>query len=76
MNEQKYQLSTEPVTVYDENGTPMFESNKDARTWGMISHLSGGLVILGIPLLHILGPLAVWQESSPLLINETSLKSG
>jgi len=73
MNEQKYQLSTEPVAVYDENGTPMFESNKDARTWGMISHLSGGLVIFGIPFLHILGPLAVWllkRKEYPFVDNQ------
>jgi uncharacterized Tic20 family protein len=60
MSMQKYRLSAEPVTVYDENGIPMLESSKDARTWGMTSHRSGGLVIFGIPFLHILGPLAVW----------------
>jgi uncharacterized Tic20 family protein len=73
ISEQKYRLSAEPVAVYDENGIPMFESDKDARTWGMISHLSGALVVFGIPFLHILGPLAVWllkRKEYPFVDNQ------
>jgi uncharacterized Tic20 family protein len=47
-------------TIFDEFGNPLAESEKDACTWAMLSHLSGALVIFGVPLLHILGPLAIW----------------
>ena len=73
MSEQKYQLSEEPITIYDENGIPLLESDKDARTWGMISHLSGSLVVFGIPFLHILGPLAIWllkRKEYPFVDNQ------
>jgi uncharacterized Tic20 family protein len=47
-------------TIFDEFGNPLAESEKDACTWAMLSHLSGALVIFGVPLLHILGPLTIW----------------
>lgn len=46
--------------LYDQNGTPLMEYDKDARTWGMLCHLSALLFITGVPLLHILAPAAVW----------------
>jgi uncharacterized protein len=39
-------------------GTGAIEMNKDARTWGMLAHLSALVQVLGIP--SILGPLIVW----------------
>ena len=36
------------------------EENKDARTWGMLCHLSALLAIIGIPLGNVIGPLIVW----------------
>ena len=45
-------------TIFDEFGNPLAEFEKDACTWAMLSHLSGALVIFGVPLLHILGPLS------------------
>jgi len=48
-------------TLYDQDGSPLMEYNKDAKTWGMFCHLSALLGLTGIPLLHILGPLAVWM---------------
>lgn len=34
------------------------EQSKDARTWGMLAHLSALVQFLGIP--SVLGPLVVW----------------
>jgi uncharacterized Tic20 family protein len=47
--------------LYDQDGMPLMEYDKDARTWGMLCHLSALLFITGVPLLHILGPVAVWM---------------
>jgi uncharacterized protein len=60
MSEEIEGFREEPAAIYDENGNPLADFDKDARNWGMICHLSGALVIFGIPLLHILGPFAVW----------------
>ena len=38
----------------------MIEENQDARTWATICHLSALLMLLGVPLGNVLGPLAVW----------------
>lgn len=35
------------------------EENKQARTWGMLCHLTALLGLVG-PLLNILGPFVVW----------------
>ena len=48
------------AAVFDENGKSLAESDPDACTWSMLGHLSGALVIFGVPFLHILGPLAIW----------------
>lgn len=44
------------------NKNKMVETNwdKQARTWGMICHLSALSVFIGIPFGNILGPLIVW----------------
>jgi uncharacterized Tic20 family protein len=43
------------------------EIDKDARTWATICHLSALIMLVGVPLGNILGPLVVWlakrQES-------------
>jgi uncharacterized protein len=36
------------------------ELTKDARMWGMICHLAGLAMLIGIPLANVLGPLIVW----------------
>ncbi|HII06280.1 MAG TPA: DUF4870 domain-containing protein [Methanotrichaceae archaeon] len=38
----------------------MIEENRDARTWATLSHLSALLVLLGVPLGNVLGPMVVW----------------
>lgn len=38
----------------------MIEYDREARTLGMVCHLSALIGLLGIPLLNIVGPLAVW----------------
>jgi uncharacterized Tic20 family protein len=45
---------TEPVS------SPPAEVSKDARTWGMLCHLSALSGYIGLPFGHILGPLIVW----------------
>jgi uncharacterized protein len=60
MMEQTNSFKETSATIFDEFGNPLAEYEKDARTWAMLSHLSGALVIFGVPLLHILGPLAIW----------------
>ena len=60
MGEEINGVREEPAAIYDENGNPLADYDNDARTWGMVCHLSGAVVIFGVPLLHILGPLAIW----------------
>ena len=36
------------------------EDERDARTWGMLCHLSAFSMLLGIPFGNVLGPLVVW----------------
>jgi uncharacterized Tic20 family protein len=38
----------------------MIEENRDARTWATLCHLSALLMLLGVPLGNVLGPLVVW----------------
>jgi len=38
----------------------MIEDNRDARTWAVLCHLSALLMLLGVPLGNVLGPLVVW----------------
>ncbi|RQD77050.1 MAG: DUF4870 domain-containing protein [Candidatus Syntrophonatronum acetioxidans] len=48
----------------------MTEIEKDARTWGMLCHLTGLALLLGIPFGNILGPLVVWllkKEEHPFI---------
>jgi uncharacterized Tic20 family protein len=47
-------------TLLDQTGKPLIEYDKDARTLGMVCHLSALIGLLGVPLLHIIGPLVVW----------------
>lgn len=42
----------------DYAGTGGIETNKDARTWGMLAHLAALVQLIGIP--TIVGPLVVW----------------
>lgn len=46
---------TSPINYAGAGG---IETNKDARTWGMLAHLSALVQLLGIP--SVAGPLAVW----------------
>jgi hypothetical protein len=36
------------------------ENDNDARTWATICHLSALLMLVGVPVGNILGPLVVW----------------
>ncbi len=47
-------------TLLDRTGAPLIEYDKDARTLGMVCHLSALVGLLGLPLLNMIGPLAVW----------------
>jgi len=38
----------------------MIEEDRDARTWATRCHLSALLMLLGVPLGNVLGPLVVW----------------
>jgi uncharacterized Tic20 family protein len=60
MTEETNSFMEKSGTIFDEFGNPLAEYEKDACTWAMLSHLSGALVVFGVPLLHILGPLAIW----------------
>jgi uncharacterized Tic20 family protein len=43
---------------------------KDARTWGMLCHLTALSALLGVPMGSILGPLIVWlikKNESPFV---------
>jgi uncharacterized Tic20 family protein len=53
-------IDVEPTSIYDHEGKPIKEFDRDAQNWAMICHLSALVGLLGIPLLHILAPLAVW----------------
>jgi len=48
----------------------MTDIEKEARTWGMLCHLTGFALLLGIPFGNILGPLVVWllkKEEHPFI---------
>ncbi len=36
------------------------ETDKNARTWATICHLSALLMLVGVPIGNILGPLVIW----------------
>jgi uncharacterized Tic20 family protein len=36
------------------------ELSKQEQNWGMLCHLTGLVLLLGVPFGHILGPLIVW----------------
>ena len=38
----------------------IMEVDKDARTWATVCHLSALIMLVGVPLGNILGPLVVW----------------
>ena len=41
-------------------GEPLRSEEKESRLWGMLCHLTGLAIFLGIPFGNILGPLVVW----------------
>lgn len=48
----------------------MDETTKQARTWGMLCHLTALVGLMGVPFGNILGPLIVWlvkKEEFPLV---------
>lgn len=47
-------------TLLDKSGAPLIEYDRDARTLGMVCHLSALIGLLGLPFLNIVGPLVVW----------------
>ena len=49
--------ATTPVS-YAAPGT--IETDPNARTWGMLSHLACLAGLIGIPFGHVLGPLIIW----------------
>jgi uncharacterized Tic20 family protein len=49
-----------PETQQAPVGPNVIETNKEARTWAMITHLSALSGFIGIPLGWILGPLVIW----------------
>jgi uncharacterized Tic20 family protein len=50
-------VSGSPMMGYDSAAGPI-ETNKDARMWGMLAHLSALVGLLSIP--PVVGPLVVW----------------
>lgn len=42
------------------SGSTPVPSSREERTWGMLCHLAGLLLLVGIPLANVLGPLVVW----------------
>lgn len=58
---------TEPISA------PPAEVSKDARTWGMLCHLSALCGFVGVPFGHILGPLVCWlikKNEHPFVENQ------
>ena len=53
-------IDVEPISIYDQEGRPIKEYDRNARNWAMICHLSALVGLLWIPILHILAPLFVW----------------
>jgi uncharacterized Tic20 family protein len=65
-------MSTDPIPPQDPNATPAttsplgyaaptgIETDPNARTWGLLAHLSCLAGLLGIPFGHVLGPLIIW----------------
>ena len=53
------------------------EQEKQARTWGMLCHLSALVALLGIPFGNILGPLVVWlvKRNDDIFIDEQGKES-
>lgn len=61
MADNEVNVKIEPKsTLLDRTGAPLVEYDKDARTLGMVCHLSAMVGLMGLPLLNIIGPLAVW----------------
>lgn len=61
MADNEVDVKVEPKsTLLDRTGAPLVEYDKDARTLGMVCHLSALVGLMGLPLLNIIGPLAVW----------------
>ncbi len=61
MADNEVEVKIEPKsTLLDRTGAPLAEYDKEARTLGMVCHLSALIGLLGLPFLNILGPLAVW----------------
>ncbi len=61
MADNEVEVKIEPKsTLLDKTGAPLVEYDKDARTLGMVCHLSALVGLLGLPLLNMIGPLAVW----------------
>lgn len=61
MADNEVEVKIEPKsTLLDRTGAPLIEYDKDARTLGMVCHLSALVGLLGLPVLNIVGPLAVW----------------
>lgn len=49
----------------------MTDIPKEEKTWAMLTHLSPLLSLIGIPFIHIIAPLVVWQVKK----NEMSFAS-
>lgn len=61
MADNEVEVKIEPKsTLLDRTGAPLIEYDKDARTLGMVCHLSALVGLLGLPMLHIIGPLVFW----------------
>lgn len=59
MSEGNIPPTTPPAGGPVDTGSPGLEQNKDARTWGMLCHLSAFAGFI-IPFGTILGPLVIW----------------
>jgi uncharacterized Tic20 family protein len=61
MADNEVEVKIEPKsTLLDQEGKPLIEYDKDARTLGMVCHLAALIGLIGLPFLNIVGPLAVW----------------
>ncbi len=61
MADNEVEVKIEPKsTLLDKTGAPLIEYDKNVRTLGMVCHLSALVGLLGLPLLNIIAPLAVW----------------